>query len=372
MTKDRQTQKGGDNSQLIQAGTLNVVYAGIDEKRAREICAEMYNVARNELTIEAYACANERVQRLEDYLLPKMLQVEGALNAFSDPSFQSLLVSAQRTAAITEREADYNLLSELLMCRIEKGQPRKARTGISRAVEIVDKIDDDALCALTVIHAVNNVTPISGLCKSGIETLAELFDKLIYMPLPSGTDWIDHLDILGTIRVNMLGRFKKTKEYLAERLDGYSSVGIKVESDNYKKALELLSKVSLSRSILIPNEFLDGYVRLPVANKGHLEDLNVERTGQNDNGEACIVSRKISSKELSALKSIWELYETDNELKQSLDSSLMNEWDSHPSLNAVHIWWDSIPYSFSITQTGTVLAHTNAQRCDKTIPQLPL
>ena len=102
MIGDKQAQKAGDNSQLMQAGTINI-YNGIDEKRAREICAETYAVARRDFTAEAYACTNERVQQLEDSLLPKMQQIEGALSAFADPSFQLLLASAQRTAAATYR-----------------------------------------------------------------------------------------------------------------------------------------------------------------------------------------------------------------------------------------------------------------------------
>ena len=167
MIGDKQAQRAGDNSQLMQAGTINI-YNGIDEKRAREICAETYAVARRDFTEDAYACANERVQQLEDTLLPKMQQIEGALSAFADPSFQFLLASAQRTAAATERDTDYDMLSELLVCRITKGQARKSRAGISRAVEIIDKIDDDALCALTVVHAVNKVMPLSGSCKLGL------------------------------------------------------------------------------------------------------------------------------------------------------------------------------------------------------------
>ncbi len=61
--------------------------------------------------------------------------------------FQLLLVEAQKAAASTERVADYDLLSELLIHRFEKGENRVMRAGISRAVEIVDKISDDAMLA---------------------------------------------------------------------------------------------------------------------------------------------------------------------------------------------------------------------------------
>ena len=67
MTVDKQTQRAGDNSQLMQAGTINI-YNGIDEKRAREICAETYAIVRKDFTADAYACANARVEKLENSL----------------------------------------------------------------------------------------------------------------------------------------------------------------------------------------------------------------------------------------------------------------------------------------------------------------
>ena len=168
-------------------------------------------------------CVNERVQQLEESLFPKLQQIEGALNAFADPSFQILLTSAQRTAAATERENDYDMLSELLVCRITKGQARKNRVGISRAIEIIDKIDDEALCALTVTYVVLRTAPTSASCKEGLKVLADLFEKLIYMELPSGTAWIEHLDILDAVRINPVGSFKSTVDYYTKDLDRKST-----------------------------------------------------------------------------------------------------------------------------------------------------
>ena len=370
MIGDKQAQRAGDNSQLMQAGTINI-YNGIDEKRAREICAETYAVARRDFTADAYACANERVQQFEDSLLPKMQQIEGALSAFADPSFQFLLASAQRTAAATERDTDYDMLSELLVCRITKGQARKNRAGISRAVEIIDKIDDDALCALTVVHAVNKVTPLSGSCKSGLKVLADLFEKLMYMELPLGTDWIDHLDILDTVRINSVSSFKKIADYYPERLSGYSAAGICIDSENYKNASSILSEAGLNSSFLVPNELLDGYVKLPIVGKKEIKNLTVTRNSV-VNGNLIHRQSRINEKEIEALEAVWNLYNTDAEVKKVAVSAFMDEWDSYPSLKKLRIWWDSLPLAFDITHVGTVLAHTNARRCDKTIPELHL
>lgn len=370
MIGDRQAQKAGDNSQQIQAGEIHI-HNGIDEKRVREIYAETYEVARRDFTVDAYACANERIQQFEDSLLPKLMQLEGALGAFSDPSFQFLLTSAQKTAAATEREVDYEMLSELLICRITKGQARKNRTGIGRAVEIIDKIDDDALCALTIAHAFNKVLPLSGSCRSGLKVLDDLYEKLMYMELPLRTDWIDHLDILDAVRINSIGSFKKVADWYSNRLVGYSSAGIRIDSEEHENAFRLLSEAGLDSSLLVPNELLDGYVKIPVVQKDEIKNLELS---QNIVLKGNIVSqqRKIREKEILALEAIWNLYSTDAEIKKSAVSAFMNEWDSYPSLKKLHTWWDDLPLAFDITQVGTVLAHTNARRCDKTIPELPL
>ncbi len=156
---NRQSQKGGDGSNNFQSEKM-IVHVGIDEKRAREVFQEMNLQLRKEYTQEALEVANARVSEFENSLLPKMEQVDGALEAFSDPGFQLLLVEAQKTAASTERPADYDLLSELLVHRFQAGDNRNTRAGISLAVEIVDKVSDESLLGLTIAHAVAEFLPV--------------------------------------------------------------------------------------------------------------------------------------------------------------------------------------------------------------------
>lgn len=190
---------------------------------------------RKEYSQEALIVANSRVAEFENRLLPKMEAVDGALEGTQDPSFQLLLVEAQKTAASTERPADYDLLSELLIHRFQKGENRITRAGISRAVEIVDKISDDALLGLTVFHSVSNFFPASGNILQGLDTLDRLFGKIFYGELPTGTEWLDHLDILDAVRINSYGGLK-IKQYYPEMLNGYIDVGIEKNSESYTKS----------------------------------------------------------------------------------------------------------------------------------------
>ncbi|WP_201132276.1 LPO_1073/Vpar_1526 family protein [Geobacter anodireducens] len=167
ITDNKKIQSGGDYSQQFQAGEM-IVHVGIDEKRAREIYQEMNLQLRNDYSKEALEIANTRVTDFENRLMSKMDAANGALEAFADPSFQLLLVKAQKAAASTERPADYDLLSELLIHRFQKGENRTTRAGVSRAVEIVDEISDEALLGLTVSHAISSFFPASGDINQGL------------------------------------------------------------------------------------------------------------------------------------------------------------------------------------------------------------
>jgi len=211
--KHDQDQNFGNGANAFQAGgdnnitTTNINIVGIEEKRAREIFHEMISQLKRDYADEALKIAYSRVIELENRLMPRMESVEGALLAFADPGFQLDLVKAQKTAASTERPADYDLLSELLLQRFQKGEIRYARAAISRAVEIVGDISDDALLGLTVFHAVSHFSLTSGSgvvndVYEGLDYLNDLFGKIIYGKLPTNTDWFDHLGILDAVRIS--------------------------------------------------------------------------------------------------------------------------------------------------------------------------
>lgn len=364
----KQSQKGGDQSTNIQANEM-VVHVGIDEKRAREVFQEMNLQVRREYTREALEVANARVFEFENRLMPKMERVDGALEAFADPSFQLLLVEAQKTAASTERPADYDLLSELLIHRFQKGDNRIARAGISVAVDIVDKISDDALLGLTVLHAVQNFTPTSGDACKGLDILNDLFGKISYGQLPSGAEWLDHLDVLNAVRLNSLGRLKKVVQYYPEILHGYIDVGIKKDSEDYTKATDKLDANNLPRDLLVEHTFNADFVRLPIPHRSQIESISFLQQVIRDS-TITFAPVKLSKDQQKTIHSIFDLYNQDPGLRQDNITSFMAEWDKRSNLNALKEWWENIPCSLTITSAGKVLAHANAQRCDNTLPPM--
>jgi hypothetical protein len=365
---NKQSQKGGDHSTNIQADQM-VVQVGIDEKRAREVFQEMNLQLKMEYTQEALNIANARVSEFENCLMPKMEQVDGALEAFADPSFQLLIVEAQKTAASTERAEDYDLLSELLIHRFEKGENRIARAGISLAVEIVDKVSSDALLGLTAAHAVNSFLPLSGDVHQGLDTLNDLFGKIFYGELPTGQDWLDHLDILNAIRLNSVGTMKNVQQYYPEVLYGYIDAGIEKESKNHAKSIEILNSNNLPRKLLVDHDFNADFQRICIPNKTNLDVISLQQQVVHE-GRLIIIPVKLTDEQKKAINSIYDLYSQNGKVKQSNVNSFMTEWDKRPNLKILKEWWDNIPTSLTLTSVGKVLAHSNAQRCDKNLPSL--
>ncbi|MBQ9940578.1 MAG: hypothetical protein IJO74_03460 [Clostridia bacterium] len=367
MGNDKQMQKAGDNSQQLIVESMSI-NSGITEQRAREIFTEMNAIARKGYTQEAYELAIKRVNMFEELLMNKVEKVDGMLASFGDPSFQFLLTEAQKRAAAADRDADIEMLTELLAHRVEKKSDRKTKASITKAVEIIDQIDDDALCALTLVHAINSWITTSGNITQGLDAMNNLFSSFCYMELPKGLEWAYHLDVLNVTRVSSIGTFKKFGEYYPEQLDGYSCVGIPQNSETYQNAINILAEANLPEGLLVEHELNAGYVRLSLTNRNSIKDISLPVFIEPN----MLQFRKVSPKEIEVLNNIWDLYSNDAQLKENVKRAFMQKWDTYESLKSVRLWWEALPHSITITPTGKVLAHANAQRYNKQIPDINL
>lgn len=369
MEMNNQIQKAGDNSQQIQAGTVIIQQYGITEERVREICVEISKRAIKECTDEATAIANKKIEDFENVLIPKIQQIEGDFKSFSDPGFQVLLKKAQLTAMCSERQDDYKLLSELLVHRIKNKTNIKKKASITRAVEIIDQIDDDALCAMTIFHAINSYIPVTGDINEGLKLLDNLYNKLGVKNLPNDNLWIDNLAILGAVRVMPLFLEEKVEDYVARILEGYVCVGIKKDEPDYFKAKDMLSKVEIDENMLVDNELLEGFVRLLINNKEQISNLQrVEEI--NINGIVKHEKFDIKKEQIECLNNIWNMYSKDITLKNKVKNNLNNKLNSFENIKKAYEWRNSIKDNIILTSVGRVIAHTYAKSIDNTLPNL--
>lgn len=359
ISKTNQKQEAGDNStQIQQIGdnssqtiieNLTNTITVTNEVSVSDIVSFTTTLS-TQVTQQALAlctqiskdiCIN-RMEAFESRWTPVITKMEGVVNHLVDPKFQFMLRDANISAAKSSREQDFDMLTQLLVCHVEKGKDMKIDAGINRAIQIVNEVDNDALCGLTCVTSLLNTMPSFGGIYEGLKAIDLLYSKLLYTELPDGTDWIDHLHILGALNIQT-GHFHKLEKILWEALDGYVCVGIKEGSREHEDALGLLKEKGYYPSVFTKNECLEGYLRLPIVRKNQ---LNLE------------------------LRPILDYYSKDKSLFEQVKSNFLKIWDSFGNLKTVREWFNSIPLYFRISSIGMALAQTNAKRCRSDYPDL--
>ncbi len=361
ISKTNQKQEAGDNSkqnQLIgdnsnqtiiknQTNNVTVTGPGLPDvvSFTTTVSTQVTAQALNLCTQVSEDICKKKIGKFESVLIPKITRIENVINEFSDPKFQFMLRDAKISAVKSSRDEDLDMLTQLLICHIEKGKDMKVDAGINKAIQIVDQVDYDSLCALTCMATIFGVCSGSGIIKEGLQFMDELFSKLLYTELPTGDAWIDHLNILGAVAIQT-GRYKKFEELYSSLIDGYVCVGVKKDSEEHKKAIEIMKSNDIDLGELIENELLPGYLRLSIVQQASIN---------------------IKYKEL---KPILNLYSKDKGLMDISKSKFFEMWNSFPHLKTIKEWYDKIPLYFRITSVGYALAQTNAKRCYPEFPDL--
>ena len=358
ISKTNQKQEAGDNSkqnQLIgdnsnqtiienQTNNVTVTGPGLPDvvTFTTTVSTQVTAQALNLCTQASEDICKKRIDKFESVWYPKITRIENVINEFSDPKFLFMLRDAKISAVKSSREEDLDMLTQLLICHIEKGKDMKVDAGINKAIQIVDQVDYDSLCALTCMATIWNISSGRGKIKEGLQFLDNLISKLLYTDLPTGDAWIDHLNILGAV-VIQTGRFNKFEERYSSLIDGYVCVGVKKDSEEHKKVIEIMKSNDIDLNELVENELLPGFLRLSIVQQA---SLNVE------------------------LKPILDLYSKNKELMDISKSKFFEMWNSFPYLKKIKEWYDKIPFFFRITSVGYALAQTNAKRCYPEFPDL--
>lgn len=330
--KTIQEQTAGDNSVLnqVENTTGNVIIHNysypsnpMDATQVVTIASSVYegmfNIQRQSFTDIAIGQAESRINEFKSYLIPQLEKIQGIVEHLVDPKFNFLIGDAQKSIAQDGSKENLKRLSDLLILHIEKGQDKIIDSGIHKALQIIPELDTKSLRGLTVLTALNDVTPNSGNISEGLDVLNDLYGHLISEELPQGYSWLDHLDILGAIRVSSLD-IRDFKEYICEKLKNYSQIGIKIDSDNHKRALEIMHANNIPDNVLIPNECLSGYVRLKISS-----------------------IRSVQTQYQGICSDILNLYEINKTLQSNANSKLVELWDSRDNLKKIHEWWGQIP-----------------------------
>nr|WP_156159164.1 LPO_1073/Vpar_1526 family protein [Demequina gelatinilytica] len=292
---------------------------------------------------ESTRVIQERITKLDDRIIASLIR-EGRLEVFADPGFLRSYKRAQEGAAVSEHDSDYDLLSGLLVDRAARGTIRTVRTGIEKAIEIVDSVDDEALRGLTVFQALQQYSPLAQTLDAGLDAMDALMGDLVDGPLPEGIEWLDHLDVLDAIRLSQVSSLKPFREYYPNRMPGYLARGVLAEGFDWPFTHG--GKEYIDPRLMVQHELKPDYLRFAVAQAQTLDAMG------------------IPSDVADGLASQAKRFGFGN-VDKSLVEPFLERLRLRPNLAQIEQWWGQIPHAVQVTAVGRVLARANALRLDK-------
>lgn len=213
MANNKNAQRAGAESVLIQAGTINL---GITEERAWEIANTAAKSLIENHSRESWATLEARLSQFSRIVVAELQAVDG-LKELAEPAFQRTMLRAQQSAAMTDLEEDHEMLAELVALRATDNAPRIQRSAMDKAIEVVGELDASALRAMTVTHAFGVMLPNleSGFSRTYLDEVETAFSKVIEGGLPDGIGWVEHLEILGLARANPAATYHDPRKYFS-------------------------------------------------------------------------------------------------------------------------------------------------------------
>lgn len=352
----------GDGASLIQ-NQFNVTINQTDKEYVKSIvesCAGGIIDEKLRGVIDIYF---SRAQQFADKLTEKIIE-EKIQDKLNDPGILMAIHKAYRIAGSTEREDDYTCLSNLVTCRMKHGKDRSIRASVERAIDIVDQISDDAIVGLNMYYIVTNMGTTHYNLLSSINLIDDIYSKIMNKSLPVGNAWLEHLDILKTIRLYPpMIKYEAKFEYCIDKIFKNCFIaGIKKDSKEYNDAINICNREGL-HNIFVENELLDGYVKVFFDNRKDIDELYLVLNGKN-------ISLASSQKE--ALNTIFDMYDCSDNVKNILHKKILDEALKKEHIMKVAEWFDSIRQSLSLTMVGRVLAHSNIKEIIPGLPDMPI
>lgn len=355
-SKTNQQQKAGNNSNQIQ-----ITNNGVNAAEVVQIVQTQMQTILQQTTAIAHNVATERIMELQSRLL-KDLATTNTMQGLVDPAIQYQIGRAEKAAAISDRSSDYDVLSQLIVQRIQKKDDKYTATATEMAIEIVDKVSTEALDALTIVAVFEIIIVKLPTLNQVLASLNAIYREFHFQSLPDTADWVENLELLNVIKVRS-GGLKDFQSWFYSAYPDLVTLGIRKDSDAYLEATKLLDDVKLNDTFLPENPLDDAYARIVIDGVDSIPEM----TGMNGGHEV-----PLNEDQIEALETIHGLY-SGEQLDVNAFNNLLHQ---QADLTKIAGWWDSLAalmngqqQAVSLTKVGRALGYTNAKRLNPELPE---
>jgi hypothetical protein len=346
---DKQEQRAGRGSQQVQAGrdivnVYNVYTAGdaqayLDESRD--------GVLARELSSDALPVAASRVVDFDSRLVKRLVK-DDLLEELRNPGYQLALNKARISAGASERDGDIDTLVELLGVRASRDD-RKTRASVAKAVEIVDDVDDTALEGLTLYVGGALLMPGALHVEAFLSEWAEAIGRVPRTDLPVGIDWLEHLHILGAIRLDTSNthRLSTMSSWIGNARPGFLSPGFP-EADKAEVIEACALHLGENSQFFTKHEFKTGFSRSLFSSESQLRYYY----GQRD----------VPAHSLDNVVEILKTSAGFAVVDPSVKSDFMDRFNSYSTLAVYENWRSTIKHPIYVTHVGKALVWASLQK----------
>ena len=358
--KETQSQRAGDNSaqnQIVVHGNVSVGASSADVERLLDRAVADARLAANEV-------ARDRIDELKAKLVESGVLVEEGV-ALAEPNCIAALDHAARQAGIADGADDISILAALVERRVEEHQDRIKRAAVDRAIEIIPSVSEPALVGLTALYLISvfsrsTLSPIASLKVLDRACRISLADRI----LPGGTDWLEHLDLLGAVRYSNDYRMVEFDNWLVTRHAWLLSPGLDKNSPEYDAAWSLASTLSARRGgatlVAAGHPFKQGFEVLP-----YPDIESVTKTLHSGGSDPQI---DVDSA-VDLAKRAWGVGQVDSDARARFLGAIPKF--EMTGLADAGKWWNTIQGGFEWTEVGRLVAAANlrALSVDERIPE---
>ena len=365
--KNIKKQVSGDFALQIQSDSFNQRINNINIING-VTKAEVLNLikdSRKETIAEAKEIAKEitceRITIFTNKFCSELDDIKSYLNIFKKPEVCTFLSECCISAAQTDQDSDYDILSKLLIERIKNDGDKFTCCSLKYAVKTIPDLDDDSLLSLTLYYCVFYLK--TDVLKSSqiFQILDNLYGNILCKNLPEKINWLEQLDILKCIRISQFYIPIRFIDIFEKKYTSLFDVGIKENSENFFKTIQLLKDNNIPLKIFIPHEFNPGYYRLNIASESDIDSKLVFVTNIPEKVILLTLEQK------NTLHKIYNLYETDKELRKNISINIENVLNNYPHIKTVIDWMDKIKSNFVMTPIGVMIGNANARIYSKDI-----
>lgn len=348
MGSEKKIQKAGSGSKQIQAERDVHIHEGPSYAEIIQIVevttARIVKEYIPEAHLEASAKALEKAQELTSELSERFInKPDDLIAAFRDPSFNYDWSDATR-AAIESKDRDIErIIVDLIEDRVSGKDSPRAKIVTSVALRAAGQMGVDSRNGLALIwwgaltYPLTNGLPFDWYKRNYV---GRLENAQVKFPLPSGSEWLEDLDILDMLRLQDAS-YATIGEYyglVQQNFKPYLAPGI--SRDDAERLMKPIQETDPSANqLLIPHPLKDDFLTI------RYETLEKLRAA---------VSQDVQA--VAQFEDLVGMHQFD-EIDASADARLKELLSRDASYCAMEEWWNGLR-PFTVTAPGRVVAYS--------------